>query len=109
MNFSNKAASAGVSQSLFLTVDGKVLACGHNECGQRFDSNPTLHDVFLPIETCILKDATLCITGLGSSAVFIGKFPIMSPNNQSIVITLSDQTLMKGLEDKNKRIRFQQN
>lgn len=58
-----KAVYAGVDNSLFQTVDGKILACGENENGELFTDKPYKDDVDLPIDTLINEGASFCCPG----------------------------------------------
>lgn len=78
-----KHAYAGFDHSLFQTNEGKILACGRNECGQLLGRDPSDECVYLPRETTVTKDATFCVAGNGISAVFIGHEPLNSPNRRS--------------------------
>ena len=80
-----KEAYTGPYHSLFVTEEGKILACGYNNCNELLlRSGPTSNIVYFPIETTITKDATFCITGNSLTAVFIGSFP--PPNTPNIRI-----------------------
>lgn len=55
---------AGFSHSLFQTVDGRILSCGSNKCGELLlQSSPSDKGVFSPTETTIAGNATFCIAG----------------------------------------------
>lgn len=71
-----KSAYAGYSHSLFVTKEGKVLACGANEHGQLLlSSDPTENNFDFPTETTIKEGATFCIAGNNLSVVFVGGDP----------------------------------
>lgn len=77
-----KAAFAGTDHSLFLTKEGKVLACGKNDCGQLNISKGTSKDHYLlPVETEIKSCCSFCISGESFSAFFVNcDTPPMNPN-----------------------------
>lgn len=59
-----KAAFAGTDHSLFLTKEGKVLACGKNDCGQlSISKGPSKDHYLLPVETEIKSGCPFCIAG----------------------------------------------
>lgn len=78
-------AFAGYSHSLFLTVEGKLLACGYNGYGQLFFDSPNYKDTYSIEETCLNKDVTFCIAGHALSAAFIGCKPPPRCPNQKII------------------------
>lgn len=85
-NYTILSACAGCDHSLFITKEGKVLACGSNYYGQLFIRNDKEKEfVDLPIETSITKDATFCIAGNCLSAVFVGCEPPPNIPNKSII------------------------
>ncbi|KAK8838289.1 hypothetical protein M9Y10_035712 [Tritrichomonas musculus] len=74
------SASAGFNHSLFITNDGKVLACGCNDSGQLMTKSFG-SDERLPIETTITDGATFCIAGSFISAVLVNaEVPMHMPN-----------------------------
>lgn len=85
-------AFAGWHHSLFITSEGKVLACGCNSCGQLLlSSGPSssgkfsqfqndYREIFTPIETSVTSGASFCIAGSNSSIVFCGFVPPNTPN-----------------------------
>lgn len=74
------SAYAGGFHSLFVTREGKVLACGRNDFGQLFLSSPG-DNVYLPVETTITSGATFCIAMMNFSVIFIdGDPPPNTPN-----------------------------
>ena len=95
-------ASAGWNHSLFITSEGKVLACGSNYCGQLFLNKNLQNDIFyLPVETMINEDATFCIAGNSLSAVFVGcQPPPNTPNKVAVEFNLGINEV-----DKNQLIR----
>lgn len=76
------SASGGVGHSLFITSEGKVLACGSNFEGQLLFNDGPDHDfIYIPRETAITSGASFCIAGTDVSAVFIGQeVPPNTPN-----------------------------
>ena len=80
--FQVKNVSAGVSHSLFLTSEGKVLACGNNFIGQLpLASGMKKKIVFTPVETVFNEDVTFCVAGAGETAVFTNlPVPLNTPN-----------------------------
>lgn len=79
-----RAVSAGYSHSLFETCNGKILSCGHNECGELLLSSGPSKNVYTPTETAIKNGSTFCIAGANLSAVFVGINP--PPNTPNIRI-----------------------
>lgn len=92
------SASAGLNHSLFITSEGKVLACGSNGNGQLLTSSePSRADVFSPVETVVSSGASFCIAGTGISCVFVGcKPPINTPNR-----VINEEERMIRLESEN--------
>lgn len=80
--FDIKSAYAGFIHSLFITKDGKLLACGSNENGDLLCNEPSKESVYYPHETEINENAEFCVAGKSVSAVFIGNDPIKSPNRK---------------------------
>lgn len=85
-----KAVYAGANHSLFLTEDGRILACGSNRFGQLLNDEPTKKIAWIPIETKIANNACFCVAGVGISVVFTENDPINSPNRR-IMIDNSDE------------------
>lgn len=81
------SASAGGWHSLFLTSDGKVLACGYNRYGQLFLNNPSEKNIDSPIETTIATGATFIYAGGNMSTVFVNTNP--PPNSPNMLINKS--------------------
>ncbi|KAK8844349.1 hypothetical protein M9Y10_024563 [Tritrichomonas musculus] len=78
---------AGVQFSMFLTSEGKVLACGVNDYGQlAISGGPSRESIYLPVETEI-KDATFCIAGAQLSAFFVNSPP--PPNTPNMKVSTS--------------------
>lgn len=78
-------AFAGKFHSLFLTDDGKVLACGSNDFGHLFcNDGITEYSVFSPIETEIKENAKFCVAGDSLSAVFVNCDPPKNCPNRNI-------------------------
>lgn len=69
------SASAGYNHSLFITSDGKVLACGSNKFGELLLNKPSENCIFSPIETTITSGASFGIAGVGISTVFVNCEP----------------------------------
>ncbi|KAK8883703.1 hypothetical protein M9Y10_042801 [Tritrichomonas musculus] len=78
------SASAGFYHSLFITLEGKVLACGYNNFGELLIYTPT-PKVYLPIETTITSGASFCIAGCNISLVFVDCEAPSNTPNRSIV------------------------
>lgn len=78
------SASAGCFHSLFITSEGKVLACGINGCGQLLlKTRPSKKYIYSPVETVIKSGASFCIAGNNVSAVFVDcQPPQNTPNIQ---------------------------
>lgn len=97
------SAFAGNNHSLFLTSQGKVLACGSNLSGQLFleshQTQPT--DVFPIYETTIGSGATFCIAGYDNSFVFVGCDAPNSPNRSIAKITIKSHSIIQQLNPKN--------
>lgn len=81
------SASAGGWHSLFLTSDGKVLACGYNRYGQLLLNNPSEKNIDSPIETTITTGATFIYAGGNMSTVFVNTNP--PPNSPNMLINKS--------------------
>ena len=93
-----KSASAGGAHSLFLTREGKVLACGSNYCGQLATSvGPSNEDVYFPVETDIKEGATFCIAGGSVTAIFVGAQP--PPNTPNMTVSHSEKCPDSSLVD----------
>ncbi|KAK8880820.1 hypothetical protein M9Y10_003512 [Tritrichomonas musculus] len=93
-----KSASAGFSHSLFLTSEGKVLACGNNYFGQLATSvGPSEEDVYFPVETDIKDGATFCIAGSSLTAIFVGAQP--PPNTPNMTVSHSGEPTDSSLVD----------
>lgn len=60
------AVSAGPKHSLFLTSEGKVLACGDNKSKQCFYDN-SINSILLPVETSIRSRGEFCISSHNSA------------------------------------------
>lgn len=70
-NYKIISASTGSFHSLFITYEGKVLACGSNNFGQLILKIETGNNNFyFPVETYIKKSASHCIDGNDISVVF---------------------------------------
>ncbi|KAK8887762.1 copper transport protein ctr1 [Tritrichomonas musculus] len=75
--------SSSTDHSLFITDEGKVLACGDNSYGQLMTgSTDDTKFVYSPVETTIKRDAVFCIAGDSLSAVFIDSCPPNCPNRK---------------------------
>lgn len=84
-SYNIKAAFAGTDHSLFLTDEGKVLACGKNSCGQlNIEDGPSDEHVFLPVETTIKSGCSFCIAGSEFSAFFIDCDPPPNIPNKKV-------------------------
>lgn len=57
------SASAGINHSLFVTSEGKVLACGSNSYGQLILKDDRHKDYYTPEETMIKSGAKFCLAG----------------------------------------------
>ncbi|KAK8890682.1 protein kinase activity protein [Tritrichomonas musculus] len=77
------SASAGGAHSLFITSEGKVLACGWNNCGQLLTTEPG-SDVYTPSDTTISSGASFSIAGGAISLVFVGTEPPPNTPNRPI-------------------------
>ncbi len=77
------SASAGAAHSLFMTSEGKVLACGGNRCGELLTTEPG-SDISTPAETTIRGGASFCIAGDCISFVFVGTEPPANTPNRRI-------------------------
>lgn len=76
-----KAAYAGCNYSLFQTKEGKILACGANDCGQLLLSSENDKDnAYFPKSTVVEEGGLVCIAGYNTSAVFTGIAPPNMPN-----------------------------
>lgn len=77
------SASSGNAHSLFVTIDGKVIACGFNADGQLFTKTQSINEyINQPMETCIRNGAHFCIAGCNNSVAFINHdIPPNSPNS----------------------------
>lgn len=82
-NYKIKEAYAGNNHSLFLTTDGKVLACGSNNYGQ-IPASGILTSVdkvyYTPVETLVSSGASFCIAGGLVSIFFSNCIPEKMPN-----------------------------
>ena len=76
-------ASAGTSDSLFITSEGKILGCGWNGHGELMLKD-VKRNVYPPEETEITKGATFCISGSITSVVFVGVEPPRNTPNRKI-------------------------
>ena len=75
------SAAAGDQHSLFLTAEGKILACGFNRSGQLLlNKAPKSNTTATPVETSITKGALFFIAGYNISIVFFGEVPPNMPN-----------------------------
>ena len=88
------SASAGSFISLFITSEGKVLACGHNRYGQLLTTKPS-SEVYTPIETTISGGASFCIAGFNVSFVFVGTEPPPNTPNRRIIENVRNETSLK--------------
>ena len=79
-----RAAYAGFCHSLFETVEGKILSCGHNGFGELLLSSGPGENIYFPKETTITSGATFCITGNCLNVVFTGIDP--PPNSPNMRI-----------------------
>lgn len=84
LNCKIKNAFAGLDHSLFQTKDGKIIACGNNCYGELpLTGGPNDDDIFLPVDTDITSDASLCIAGEHLTVVFVGcEAPPNIPNKK---------------------------
>lgn len=108
VNLPNKyrivSASAGYGHSLFLTSEGKVLACGYDGNGELLLNKRSSDDVLSPIETTITSGATFCIAGGNMSAVFVGvQPPPNTPVTQGSEPTTSTTSGPSGTESSLRR------
>lgn len=78
------SAAAGQNHSLFITSEGKVIACGGNKYGQLLLDHISDDCFFTPIGTTIKSGATFAIAGVHESAVFVGVQP--PPNTPNMII-----------------------
>lgn len=92
-----KHAYAGHNHSLFVTVDGKVFACGDNSLGQLLLPQPSNEKIYLPVETEIKSGAVFCVVGYAISAVFIGIDPQNSPNHRIDTTKLATEITISSL------------
>lgn len=80
-----KEAFAGRVHSLFLTDEGKVLACGTNDFGHlNIVDGITEYSVFEPVETKIKEGASFCIAGDSISAIFVNCEPPKNCPNRKV-------------------------
>lgn len=78
-----KGVFAGGLHSLFLTEEGKVLACGGNNYAQLpTESVPFSEKVFSPVESVVGEGASFCVAGDSMSAIFINCKPPNCPNKR---------------------------
>lgn len=85
--FKIKNAYAGVEHSLFLTIDGDVMACGCNDSGEiPGTDSPSSDNVYSIFDTKI-KNAAFCIAGYSVSAIFV---QIEPPNCSNKRITINE-------------------
>ena len=107
------SASAGGRHSLFITPEGKVLACGASNFGELFNAERG-KDVYTPAETTISSGATACITGDIVSIAFIEtELPINSPNRrikEKVAETTGDEVLLlkeeiAALKEENSKLK----
>ena len=77
-------ASAGTVDSLFRTREGQILGCGWNDSGELMLKSGNKEEVYPPEETKVTSGATFCISGAGSSVVFVGVEP--PPNSPNMKI-----------------------
>lgn len=80
------ACYAGVSNSFFVTQEGKILSCGWDNFGQLLRADIPKESVCLPTETLINSDAKFCIASNVLGLAFIEKPP--PPNTPNMRITL---------------------
>lgn len=88
------AAYAGLTHSLFQTVEGKLLSCGTNAFGELMLSSGPSHDKqYYPVETSF-TNVSYCIAGAAKSAVFVNcDPPPHNPNKR--ILTAKDQEILE--------------
>lgn len=93
-NYKIKEAYAGNNHSLFLTTDGKVLACGSNNYGQ-IPASSILTNVdkvyYTPVETLVSSGASFCIAGGLVSIFFSNCVPEKMPNKTIVKGEIEDE------------------
>lgn len=77
------AAYAGSCHSLFMTDEGKILACGYNGYDQLLLGDQKDNNVCIPCDTKVVRDATFCIAAHLSSSIFIGSNPPPNTPNRA--------------------------
>lgn len=81
-NYKITNAFAGYTHSLFMTCDGKIIACGLSNFGEMPVGKMPGREIFPIIETSIENGAASCIAGYCTSFFFIGCDAIHSPNRR---------------------------
>lgn len=104
------SAAAGDRHSLFITAEGKILACGRNLCGGLLvSSGPSNDYIYEPVATTITSGATFCIAGCDTSVVFASCEP--PPNTPNMTIKAPEKSSkalddrLKDLEEENARLK----
>ncbi|KAK8894663.1 hypothetical protein M9Y10_023100 [Tritrichomonas musculus] len=77
-------AFAGISESVFKTSKGEILACGSNSNGKLMLKDASISNAYPPVETAITHDTTFCILGNAKSVVFCGVEPPQNTPNRKV-------------------------
>lgn len=104
-----KSTYAGQYHSLFITKEGKILACGGNYNGELLSNIKPSKDYFYsPIETVINSGATFCIAGGNLSIAFINADPPVNSPNKKIVNKLINNNNSDELKELKKLLSLKE-
>ena len=90
--------------SLFQKAAGELLKCGFTHYCKLFSHKPSNDHVYLPFGTGMPKSATFYIAGFATSTVFIGHYPIQSPNRRIIEET-GEMSVVEHLSVENELLK----